>query len=297
MLLGVNADSFGNSGFAKYWKEKSYEKLKEFGYSYVDFSILGNASSELFKTFFNADAVTRKEMLSRERMLAEAAGLKFNQAHAPCLSLARALTEQETAALIDKIKIAIEGCPILNCKYLVVHPFMPNGWSDRGSPIAKDTFDKNVAYLQLLGAYAEQFDVTLCLENMPCIGFSISTPEEILEVLKAVDRENIKMCLDTGHLTAFSPKLHLGQEIRKCAKQIKTLHVHDNYGYADQHNFPGMGMTDWKDAVKALHEIEFKGVFSLELNFPDKFSEQVFESSCRLAVSMATEIINGGFLS
>ena len=72
-----------------------------------------------------------------------------------------------------------------------------------------------------------------------------------------------------------------------------TLHVHDNYGRADQHNFPGMGMTDWEDAVKALREIEFEGVFSLELNFPDKFSEPVFASSCRLAVSMATEIING----
>ncbi|MBR3943173.1 MAG: sugar phosphate isomerase/epimerase [Clostridia bacterium] len=289
MLLGINTSSFGESGMPKYWKENSYEKAKEFGYSCVDFSILGDTNSMIY----SSDKATREKILLREKMLAEKAGLKINQAHAPVLSLERALSEQEIATLLQNIKIAIESCKTLDCKYLVVHPFMPNGWSDRGTVIAEDTFNKNVSYLQELGAYAKEYDVTLCYENMPCIGFSISTPDEILAVLKAVNLENVKMCLDTGHLSAFSPELHLGSEIRKCGKYIKTLHVHDNHGRSDQHNFPGMGMADWKDGVKALHEIGFDGVFSLELLFPDKFSEQVFENACRLAASMADEIVNG----
>ena len=127
---------------------------------------------------------------------------------------------------------------------------------------------------------------------MPCIGFSISTPEEVLSVLRAVDRENVKMCFDTGHITAFSYDLTVGNEIRKCGEAIKVLHVHDNHGRADQHNFPGMGIINWKDAIQALKEIGYNGVFSLELVFPDKFSLPVFESSCRLAADMASDIVN-----
>lgn len=293
MLLGVSATRLGNGVFSKYWKEKTYEKLNALGFSCIDFTILTDTSSDFGKAFYSADKATREEILLREKTLIEKAGLKINQAHAPVISLERSLSDAEIATLLGNIKIAIECCKTLDCKFLVVHPFMPNGWSDRGTSIAEDTFTKNVSYLKELGEYAQAYDVTLCYENMPCIGFSISTPDEILAVLKAVNRENVKMCLDTGHLTAFSTELHLGQEIRKCGKQIKVLHTHDNYGYNDQHNFPGMGMADWKDGVKALHEIGFSGVFSLEVRFPNIFSEQVFESSCRLAACMAKEIVNG----
>ena len=293
MQIGLNSDSFSKLGYSKYWGEDSFKMMKEFGYSAVDFSVLGNHETEFYKIFYGGDAETRKAMLLKERGLIEEAGLKVHQAHAPCISLSRSLTEEEISGLMDKIKIAIEGCYTLGCKYLVVHPFMPNGWSDRGTKIAEDTFVKNVNYLRELSDFAERYGITVCLENMPCIGFSISTPEEVLAVLKAVDRENVKMCFDTGHITAFSYDLTVGNEIRKCGEAIKVLHVHDNHGRADQHNFPGMGMIDWTDAMNALKEIGFDGVFSLELVFPDKFSEPVFKNSCRLAADMAYEIVNG----
>lgn len=288
MRLGLSADSFSQSGYSKYWGENTFRKMKEFGYSTVDFSVLGNTSTAIYK----ADAETAKQLLLHEKALVEEAGLKIHQAHAPCLSLSRALTEEEIAGILRDIKTAIEACHVLQCEYLVVHPFMPNGWSDRGTPIAADTFQKNVDYLRTLSDFAEQYGITLCLENMPCVGFSISTPEEVLAVINAVNRENVKMCFDTGHVPAFSRWATVAPEIRKCGDRIKVLHVHDNYGGADQHNFPGMGMIDWKDVLAALKEIHFDGVFSLELNFPDHFSERVFENSCRLAADMAYEIAN-----
>ena len=288
MRLGLNCDSFSPSGYAKYWGKSSYQKMQAFGYSAVDFSVLGNTNTKIYR----ADEETRKSILLRERMLAEEAGLTIHQAHAPWLSLSRALSPEESSELLEKIKIAIQSCHVLGCRFLVVHPFMPNGWSDRGTSIASDTFHKNVTYLRSLAAFAEDYDVTLCLENMPCVDFSISTPEEILAILQEANRENIQMCFDTGHGTAFSQRLTVGREIRKCGNRIMALHVHDNYGSADQHNFPGMGMTDWKDVMAALQEIRFEGVFSLELNFPDQFSEPIFDSSCRLAAAMALEIVN-----
>lgn len=293
MRIGLNSDSFSKLGYSKYWGENSFKKMKEYGYSTVDFSVLGNTTTEFYTTFYKADEETRKSFLLHEKGLVEKAGLTIHQAHAPCLSLSRPLTNEENLRIINEIKIAIEACHVLQCEYLVVHPFMPNGWSDRGNSIAKDTFNKNVNYLRLLSDFAENYGITLCLENMPCKDFCISTPEEILAVVKTVDRKNVKMCFDTGHVTAFSRQLTVGHEIRKCGEFVKVLHVHDNHGGADQHNFPGMGMTDWKDVINSLKEINFDGVFSLELVYPDKFSEPVFENSCRLAADMAHEIVNG----
>ncbi len=287
MRIGLNATTQGSAGCAKYWGENTFEKLKEFGYSCVDCGL----------TFRNAvlemDAEERKKLLMRERELAEEAGLRIHQAHGPFFSLERALTEEENAGLLEKMKIAIECCTYLGCEYLVVHPFMPNGWSDRGTEIAKDTFEKNVSYLRTLSDYAEPYGIILCLETMPCIGFCISTPEEVTAVVKEVNRDNVKICLDTGHVTAFSSRLQTGREMRKCGDLIKVLHVHDNYGSTDQHNLTGMGMIQWWDVMAALREINFDGVFSLELNFPDGFSESVFEQYCRLAFNMANEIANG----
>ncbi len=287
MRLGLNSTTFNKAALAKHWGENTFKKMKEFGFSCVDEAML------LPHAFYELDAETRKERLLHEKRLADEAGLTIHQAHGPVLSLERALTEEENAGLLDKIKVAIESCPILGCEYLVVHPFMPNGWSDRGTEIAKDTFEKNVSYLKTLSDHAEKYGITLCLETMPCIGFCISTPEEVLEVVKAVDRDNVKICFDTGHVTAFSRRLQVGPEMRKCGDLIKVLHVHDNWGSTDQHNFTGFGMIQWWDVMAALREINFDGVFSLELVFPESCSTPVFEQSCRLAFNLADEIVNG----
>ena len=56
---------------------------------------------------------------------------------------------------------------------------------------------------------------------------------------------------------------------------------------------PGMGMIKWWDVMAVLCEINFDGVLSLKLNFPNGFAELIFEQYCRLAFNMANEIANG----
>lgn len=296
MLIGINANTVGTNGFAKYWGENSYKKAKEFGFDCIDFGILGSSvGTDFYNKFYKGDEKTREEILLLAKKQADEAGVILYQSHAPCISLGRSLEEEEINTLISDIQTTIRACHMVGCKYLVVHPFMPNSWYDRGKPEAADTFNKNVLYLQKLSDYAEKYGIILCLENMPCHDFCISTPEETLEVIKKVNRENVKMCVDTGHIPAYSRNLDVAEEILKCGEYIKVLHVHDNYGGADQHNFPGMGMIDWTEVMNSLKKIGFDGSFSLELCYPDKFSEPVFEMSARLAGLMAKEIVNGVF--
>lgn len=294
MLIGVNANTIGRDGYSKYWGENSYKKAKEFGFDCIDFGLLGaSEGTGFYNRFYKGDEKTREEILLLAKKQADEAGVILHQSHAPCIMRGTPMTEEETSTLLSDIQTAIRSCNIIGCKFLVVHPFMVNGWYDRGKPEAEDTFNKNVLYLQKLCDYAKDYDVTICFENMPAHDYSISTPEEVLNVIKKADRENLKMCFDTGHVPAYSLELDVSEEIRRCGEYIKVLHVHDNHGRGDQHNFPGMGEIDWKDVMEALRDVGFDGVFSLELCYPDRFSEPVFEMAARLASLMAKEIVDG----
>lgn len=289
MRIGVNISTQNDSGYGKHWGEKAYKKAKEFGFSCADFSVLGITNFP-FHTLPEEEA---SALVMHEKSLADEADIEIYQAHAPEVAKATPYTEEEIVCWLENTKRCIRFCSMIDCKFLVVHPMMINGWSERGSAIAADTFEKNVHYMRLLAEYAKEKNVTLCYENMPCIGFSLSHPHEILKVVQAVAHPNLGVCLDIGHTTAFSSGVPIGEQIRNIGSLLKVLHVHDNYGMSDQHNYPGMGITNWNEVRESLSQIGFDGVFSLELRHPFRFSEKVFEEACKLSFKMANEIING----
>ena len=289
MRIGVNVCSQNESAYGKHWGEKTYKKVKEFGFTCTDFSVL-------YKTdhpFYTLPEEEASALVVREKVLAQEAGVEIYQAHAPVVQKATPYTEDELELWLENTKRCIRFCSMIECRFLVVHPMMINGWSDRDTVIAADTFEKNIFYMRVLADYAKDMNVILCYENMPCIGFSISHPHEILKVVQAVAHPNLGVCLDIGHTTAFSSGISIGEQIRNIGSLLKVLHVHDNYGMSDQHNYPGMGITNWNEVRESLDKIGFDGVFSLELYHPSHFSEKVFEEACKLSFNMANELING----
>ena len=288
MKIGVSACTSKESQFGRRWGEQTYEKLRSFGFTHVDFSVIGDFDSD-YMTLPEEEALA---LVLREKELAEKAGMVIHQAHGPVIAHEQPYTEAELNKLIDGFKRCIRLCGAIDCGFLVVHPLMINGWSERGCEIAKDTFEQNVKVLRQLAEYAADYNVTLCYENMPCIGLSISHPHEVAEVVRAVDHPNLGVCFDTGHTMAFRCGKSIGDQIREIGSLIKVLHVHDTYGMADQHNLPGIGATDWDDLREALYEVGFDGIFSLELNRIHDFSLELFDELYRITYKMADEIIN-----
>ena len=288
MKIGVSANANEFSPFGRRWGEKTYEKLSSFGFTHIDFTSIGDFSSP-FMTLPEEEA---KALVMHEKELAEASGMTLHQAHAPVIAQEKPYTAEQLTKLLEGIKRVIRLCDAADIHFLVVHPLMVNGWSERGSEIAKDTFEQNVKLLTELCNYAKDFEVTLCYENMPCRGFSISHPHEVAKDVRAVGLSNLGICFDTGHTMAFRCGKDIGDQIREIGDLIKVLHVHDNYGMADQHNLPGIGCTDWDDLREALHEVGYEGVFSLELNSIYDFSIELYDEIYRITYKMADEIIN-----
>lgn len=128
-------------------------------------------------------------------------------------------------------------------------------------------------------AFAKGHGITVCLENMPMRSFSLSKPLQILKFVEAVDDENFQICLDTGHAALFSD-LSVGDAVRALGNHLKVLHVHDNFGDQDSHLWPLSGVIDWTDFVRALTEIGFCGVFSLETAPSESLHDADFEAEC-----------------
>lgn len=267
------------------WGENRYQKLKELGFSAVDFG-LGNTEVAPYTSTEEEFC----EMLAKEKALAEAAGIEIFQIHGPWRWPCHDDTEENRAERMEMMKKSIRAASLLGCKNWIVHPIMPLGVHDVPLGKTEETWALNVKFMRELVKTAREYDVTICLENMPFTEFSISRPEEILRLIEEINDDHFKMCLDTGHVNVF-PELSVADEVRKMKDVIRAFHIHDNNGKGDLHAIPYFGNIDWEDFGKALKEIDFKGVFSLETAPSNKLPLSVYEDILKTLPQIAQHII------
>lgn len=172
----------------------------------------------------------------------------------------KAGSQHEIVCSLDRIKTSIRGAWYLMCPNIVIHPIVPLG---RGEDFDEHViFNKNVDFFTRVADYAEQYQVTICIENLPFVEFAISKVDNVLKLIKAVNKKNCKMCFDVGH--AFVFKDDIGDDIIKIGNNLQVLHVHDNKGNYDSHMIPWLGAINWEAFSLALKRIDFQGCISLE---------------------------------
>ncbi len=252
MKKGIRTLAASNYG------DEKYLKLKEFGFECVDFPLVNTETP-----YYQESAEVAEGMLLKEKELASQAGIEIFQVHGPWRYPPRDETSEDRAERMEKMKKSIYYTALLGCKNWVVHPVMPFGMQDKETGKEEETRQMNLAFMRELLVTAKEYDVTICLENLPFRQFSLATPADILGVVKEIDDDHFKMCLDTGHTSVFEG-LTPGNAARECGDAIRVLHVHDNDGSRDLHWLPFVGKTDWKDFCGALREIGFEGAFSYE---------------------------------
>lgn len=268
MKLSSTVDLFARYG------EHRYEKMKQYGFSYADFSLADTNSA-----YYTASEEEVKKMLKAEVDLAAASGVTIWQTHGPWRWPSQDATEEDRAERMEKMKKSIHLTSLIGCKYWIVHPIMPHAIYERKDPEkSKSTWDINRPFMRELIKTAHEENVIICLENMPMPEFSLGKVEDIIKFVKEMDDPNFKICLDTGH--AAVTKEACGDAVRAIGRDLlATLHIHDNNGTHDQHRLPYFGVIDWQDFAKALHEIGFDGTFNYELadakNLPDRYHEEI----------------------
>ncbi len=258
-----------------------YEAMKRHGFDCVDYGRLCDTTTELYS--MDDDAFCK--LMQEEKERADKAGIKIFQIHGPWPVDDTA--EEKTKQNMEFMKRAVLGASVLGKAYLVVHPVMPYGWNKEED--AEYARRVNKEFFTELCEFAKPYGVTVCIENMPFPNCKLSYMEALADFVNELDIDNFKICLDTGHSNVC--KEAPGEMIRKYSSLIKTLHLHDNRGWTDEHAMPYTHDIDWSDFKKAIKETGFEGCLSLEIHgpkqyCPDDIKEEMLKTACKIAKSL-----------
>ncbi len=262
--------------------EKEMLKLRDYGYGAFDFQGFVNTETELF---IQHDRMFERSLMEMRRY-ADANGLIFSQTHGPWRYPPTDATESDRAERLEKMKKAIYGTAILGCPYMVVHPVMPFGVTEKQDN--ERFMEINRTFFARLTEIAAEYQVTVCLENMPFPQIPLTTPEQIADFVRALGSERLRVCLDTGH--ALVMHRQPADAVRDIGKDLlATLHIHDNDG-KDHHRMPGCGCADWEAFSDALREVGYAGCLSLETEAPGSLPDALREEWERLLAHIARYI-------
>jgi 2-keto-myo-inositol isomerase len=164
----------------------------------------------------------------------------------------------------------------LNCPYIVLVPSpRPPGVSD------KDIYDESVKVLREISNRFRNYRVKFAFEFLGFSWCSVSTLEQDFEIVKAVNRKNIGMVLDTFHFYAGGSTLD--SILKVDPEKIYILHINDaealpKSDLQDAHRlYPGEGVIPLKEIVSRLKEIRYDGPVSIEMFRPEYWTHSAEE--------------------
>ena len=173
--------------------------------------------------------------------------------------------EEARLKAVELQKQSIELMAPLNLKYVVLHSNAGSVEDDQ-KQARRDALKKSLADF---APFCKKYGISVALENLiPCC--ITRTSAELLDVIEAVDADNIGVCFDVNHLFLESHS----DFIKNVGKYILTMHTTDNDGKEEKHWLPGDGVIDWKQLFADLSEFNYDSTMICECGqvlsgFPD----------------------------
>ncbi len=270
----------------KYGIEAAVDMLIDAGYEGIDISMF-----DIHAFPFTDDYM---EICARIKAKADAAGVKFVQAHAPFGGY-----EFYTKECIPLMPRVFDTCRLLGIPVVVVHPIMRGHYYG----FEEEHFNTNMEYYRALAPLARTNHVKIALENMwehhPIThrirGHVMADPAELCRYYDTLnDPEVFTICLDIGHVAIC------GREPADAIKQIGhdrlgAIHAHDVDYINDCHTLPGTMKINWDSVCRALGEIDYVGNFNLEAdsffaNFPAEHHATVARFMADTARCLANKV-------
>lgn len=279
----------------KRWPEpQAMPRIAAAGYEGVDFNFADMCDR---LDWFDDRAVGA--WLEQFEQAAVATGLAFVQGHGPMMNLFG-----DTPKDIKRRSLcvpAIRAYGRLKVPWMVLHPDVFAGPFDASHRRA--ILERNVEFFRSLLPVCEKHRVGIAIENLfdsvgrddgrNCPRFFASVPEELCELVDALNHPLIGVCWDTGHARVM--RLDQRAAIRALGPRLKVLHVQDNDGRNDQHLLPfcaGREGVDWDAVTAGLREAGYRGALSLEVhNAFNGIPEPLFESTLQRAAEIARYLV------
>ena len=202
-----------------------------------------------------------KDIVLAAKEAAESIGADFVQAHTPACATVGNDLDTEIAATVR----SIEACGMLGIKNAVIHSdFCPDyKYPDDKLPY----FRANERFFRALIPAMEKYEVNILFENTtikhcPNGCYFPIMAEELNDFVEFMDHPLFGVGWDVGHANMDRVDHHA--EILTLGKNLRAIHVHDNYGDRDRHLAPFLGDTDFDSLMRGLIESGYKGYFTFE---------------------------------
>jgi sugar phosphate isomerase/epimerase len=205
------------------------------------------------------------EALKKAKAAADQAGIVIWSIHMPFgkhidISLADEEERQKVVALHRKV---LEFASILQPRVILFHPSFYLGLNERET--RKNQMIKSSR--ELLKA-VQDIKATMVIENMlgPALLVDANrerplcrTVEETVEIMNRLPAD-IYAAVDMNHIK------HPENLIRAMGTRLRSVHIADGHGEAENHYFPcsGKGGNNWTEILAALHEAKYSGPFMFE---------------------------------
>ncbi len=242
----------------------SMKAVKLVGIDCIEVSINGFIDKDSL-TFLKSDAEI-ENICKAAKIAADEAGVDIWSIHMPFSSAIdlSLMDENRRSAVIELHKKVLRFVKLLNPKVILFHPSYFLGINEREA--RKKQLIKSVT---MLNKEVKKMGGVMVIENMT--GFELvmkngkserplmRTVEETVEIFNRLPID-VYSAVDLNHIV--SPE----QLILALGSRVKTLHVADGFGKAENHFFPcdGLGGNDWSAIMKALKQVNYQGPFMYE---------------------------------
>ena len=89
-------------------------------------------------------------------------------------------------------------------------------------------------------------------------------PQLLLDIVKGVDDPRLRLCLDVGHVNAYS-KIPVMNWLKEWAPYLSHFHIHNNDGSWDTHSALDCGSIPMREFLTLAEELYPDATFTLEL--------------------------------
>ena len=164
-------------------------------------------------------------------------------------------TESDIAEHLTRLRRAIEVCPRLGCRQVVIFT-LQSTTPDQPPPRPV------VEAISEAGRLAEQAGLRLALENEP--GYTAVGARHLANLIDAVGMANVGANWDPGNAWPFDPDIDAGPVI--LADRLFNMHVKDTTHRGGERVFdaPGLGAIDWQAQLDGLHRVGYDGPVVVE---------------------------------
>lgn len=252
---------------------ESMEYIAKAGFKYIDYNF-GRDYAE-HSGIYGDDFYGYIEKVKAHT---EKLGVKLVQSHSP---MGKPLLD-ENGEFSEATRKCIEACGLWGIENIVIH----TGY--RAGLTPEETFEENKLFFMPLLKEAEKYNVTILVENFNKMSvdglYWIDNATDLLKMIECVNHPLLHAVWDAGH--ANMQPMPQDEELRILGSHVRALHIQDNMGDNDTHNFPYCGTLSLDSLMHGLEDIGYKGYFTFECGnlFVPATGRRPFEKDERLIV-------------